>query len=116
MYGDAPVDLKESVNWGSELEASAEPPNPLAGPDVWPPTLPGLESGIQPWFDAASACAEDLLRGLAMGAGLEPEHFIQHRDRPLSRGSLQYYPPHPRDAGDDRFGVAPHPGPRCGGR
>ena len=63
---------------------------------------------MRPWFEGASACAEDLLRGFAVGAGLDPEHFIRHRDRPLSRGSLQYYPPHPRDAGEDRFGVAPH--------
>ena len=37
-----------------------------------------------------------------------PSTLIRLRDRPLSRGSLQYYPPHPRDAGGDRFGVAPH--------
>ena len=114
MYDDALPDLKESFNWGGEpepepeLEAGAKRPNPLAGPNVWPAAAPGLKPGVQPWFDAASACAEDLLRGFALGAGLDPEHFIRHRDRPLSRGSLQYYPPHPHDAGDDRFGVAPH--------
>ena len=114
MHDDALPDLKESFNWGVEPEPESEfgaglaPPNPLAGPNVWPAALPALEPGLRPWFDAASACAEDLLRGFASGAGLDPEHFIRHRDRPLSRGSLQYYPPHPRDAGADRFGVAPH--------
>ena len=124
MYDDAKPDLKESFNWGIEVEAEAEGkaeteagagngagaarPNPLAGPNVWPAAAPGLAPGVRPWFDRASACAEDLLRGFAVGAGLDPEHFIRHRDRPLSRGSLQYYPPHPRDAGEDRFGVAPH--------
>ena len=108
MHDDALPDLKESFNWGLEHEAGAEEPNPLAGPNVWPAAAPELRPGVQPWFDAASACAEDLLRGFALGAGLDPEHFIRNRDRPLSRGSLQYYPPHPRDAGGDRFGVAPH--------
>ena len=108
MYDDALPDLKESFNWGLEIEAGPEGPNPLAGPNVWPDAAPGLRPGVQPWFDAASACAEDLLRGFALGAGLDPEHFIRHRDQPLSRGSLQYYPPHPRDTSGDRFGVAPH--------
>ena len=108
MYDEALPDLKESFNWGVEPEAGAEESNPLAGPNVWPAAAPGLGTGVRPWFEAASACAEDLLRGFAIGAGLDPEHFIRHRDRPLSRGSLQYYPPHPRDGGDDRFGVAPH--------
>ena len=114
MYDDALPDLKESFNWGLEPEpepeagAGAASPNPLAGPNVWPPAFPGLETGLQPWFAAASACAETLLRGFALGAGLDREHFIRHRERPLSRGSLQYYPPHPRDTGGDRFGVAPH--------
>ena len=110
MYDDAPTDIKESFNWGVELELEpgAARPNPLAGPNVWPAAAPGFKRGVYPWFDAASACAEYLLRGFALGAGLDPEHFIRHRDQPLSRGSLQYYPPHPRDAGDDRFGVAPH--------
>ena len=112
MYDDALPDLKESFNWGAELadgiEAGAAGPNPLAGPNVWPAALPELRPSLEPWFEAASACAEDLLRGFALGAGLDSEHFIRHRDRPLSRGSLQYYPPHPPDAGGERFGVAPH--------
>ena len=145
MYDDALPDLKESFNWGVEVEFEAEVEdnaetevegkagtdagteaeteggagnagngagaarsNPLAGPNVWPSSHPRLKPSLLPWFEAASACAEDLLRGFALGAGLDPEHFIRHRDRPLSRGSLQYYPPHPRDAGGDRFGVAPH--------
>ena len=108
MYDDALPDIKESFNWGVELERGAACPHPLTGPNVWPAADPGLKPGVYPWFEAASACAEDLLRGFALGAGLDPEHFIRHRDQPLSRGSLQHYPPHPPDAGADRFGVAPH--------
>ena len=112
MYDGARLDLKESFNWGVELdgEAGAESPsaNSLLGPNVWPAAMPALKPSVYPYFEAASACAEDLLRGFALGAGLDPEHFIRLRDRPLSRGSLQYYPPQPEDAAEDQFGVAPH--------
>lgn len=109
MYDDARPDLKESFNWGVERnDGMARPSNPLLGPNVWPPGMPSLRDAVYPFFAAASACAEDLLRGFALGAGLDPLHFIPHRDWPLSRGSLQYYPPPPPDAGEDRFGVAPH--------
>ena len=70
--------------------------------------MPALRDCVYPYFEAASACAEDLLRGFALGAGLDPEHFIRLRDRPVSRGSLQYYPPQPDGAAADQFGVAPH--------
>ena len=116
MYDDARLDLKESFNWGIELDgvdgvahdSEAPPTNPLLGPNEWPAAMPELEASVYPYFEAASACAEDLLRGFALGAGLDAEHFIRLRDRPVSRGSLQYYPPQPDGAGEDQFGVAPH--------
>ena len=109
MYDDARPDIKESFNWGVEGDDDGErPSNPLLGPNVWPSAMPSLRSGVYPFFEAASACAEDLLRGFALGAGLDAEHFIRRRRWPLSRGSLQYYPPPPPEAGEDRFGVAPH--------
>ena len=91
---------------GPDIETP--PANPLLGPNVWPAAMPALKPSVHPYFEAASACAEDLLRGFALGAGLDAEHFIRLRDRPVSRGSLQYYPPQPDGAGEDRFGVAPH--------
>ena len=116
MYDDAKLDLKESFNWGIELDGvsggehdpETPPANPLLGPNEWPAAMPELKSSVYPYFEAASACAEDLLRGFALGAGLDAEHFIQFRDRPVSRGSLQYYPPQPEGAEEDQFGVAPH--------
>ena len=124
MYDDAKLDLKESFNWGIEFggerdgeldgkpgvepDAEAAPANPLLGPNEWPAAMPELRASVYPYFEAASACAEDLLRGFALGAGLDAEHFIRLRDRPVSRGSLQYYPPQPAGAEEDQFGVAPH--------
>ena len=90
MYDGARLDLKESFNWGIELDGGsgtdAPPTNPLLGPNVWPAAMPALKPSVHPYFEAASACAEDLLRGFALGAGLDAEHFIRHRDRPVSRG------------------------------
>ena len=111
MYDDARADLKESFNWGLELgeadlEAAAD--NPLLGPNRWPPSLPELRRAVHPYFEAASSCAIDLLRGFAITAGRDPAFFVQHADRPISRGSLQYYPPQPADAEETQFGVAPH--------
>ena len=116
MYDDAKLDLKESFNWGIEFDGTdgvehdseAQPANPLLGPNEWPPAMPELKTNVYPYFEAASACAEDLLRGFALGAGLDAEHFVRLRDRPVSRGSLQYYPPQPEGAEEDQFGVAPH--------
>ena len=98
MDDDARLDIKESFNWGIESGAEAAPTNPLLGPNVWPAAMPQFKTSVYPYFEAASACAEDLLRGFALGAGLDAGHFIGHRDRPVSRGSLQYYPPPPADA------------------
>ena len=116
MYDDARLDHKESFNWGVELDdvsgvehdPGAAPANPLLGPNVWPAAMPELKAGVYPYFEAASACAENLLRGFALGAGLDAEHFIRFRDRPVSRGSLQYYPHQPDGSEVDQFGVAPH--------
>ena len=111
MHDCAEVDLKESFNWGMELAPetfSRDTLNPLLGPNRWPPNLSSLATSVIPFFNAASACAEDLLRGFAIGVGLSPEFFIAARDRPVSRGSLQYYPPQPRDVVEPRFGVSAH--------
>jgi len=105
---DPKGDTGAGADAGNDAGIGPEPTNPLIGPNVWPAALPELRASVYPYFEAASACAEDLLRGFALGAGLDPEHFIRHRDRPVSRGSLQYYPPPPDGAAEDQFGVAPH--------
>ena len=64
MYDDARLDLKESFNWGIELDGisgvapdpGTAPANPLLGPNVWPAAMPELKAGIYPYFEAASGC------------------------------------------------------------
>lgn len=110
MHDDAAVDLKESFNFGIELssEVMAEASTRLLGPNLWPPTMPELRRAIYPFFDAATHCAEALLRGFALAGGHAPDAFTRQNDQPVSRGSMQYYPPRPDDAAPDRFSLAPH--------
>ena len=113
MYDDAKVDLKESYNFGQELDENhrADPrvaTNGLLGPNEWPASLPAFRPSMCAYYQAATTCAEDLLRGFAMAAGLPEDAFISKRDLPISRGSLQYYPPRPADAADDHFNLAAH--------
>ena len=111
MYDGARLDLKQSFNFGLEPvpgPGEGEADNPLLGPNPWPPAMPELKPALRPWFEAASACAEDILRGFAAAAGLPLDTFTTHADRPVSRGSLQYYPPQPEHLGEEQFGVAAH--------
>ena len=111
MYDDANVDLKESYNFGVELDAGAlarHTDNVLLGPNRWPAFMPELRDAVYPYFEAASACAEALLRGFAIAGGHAADVFTRTSDLPVSRGSLQYYPPRPDDLPGDRFSLAPH--------
>lgn len=111
MYDNAKVDLKESFNWGIELteaELADESRNSLLGPNRWPEFLPELKRSVYPYFEAASACAVDLLRGFAWAAELPEDTFVGCSDRPVSRGSLQYYPPQPAGLEQPRLGLASH--------
>ena len=110
MYDDAELDLKESFNFGAELDADElnTEHHTLLGPNEWPDFLPELQAAIYPYYEAATTCAEALLRGFAIAAGLPERTFYQNNDRPVSRGSLQYYPPLPTDSKPGRFSLAAH--------
>jgi len=60
------------------------------------------------YFDAAHVLGRRLLDAFAVALGTEINHFTERFDRPVSRGSLIFYPPQPPDLGADQFGVAPH--------
>jgi isopenicillin N synthase-like dioxygenase len=111
MYDDAHVDLKESYNFGIDLDDATlarHTDNGLLGRNEWPAYMPALREALYPYFEAASACAETLLRGFALGAGKPADVFTRSSDLPITRGSLQYYPPRPDDLSDDHFSLAPH--------
>ncbi len=111
MYERAKVDLKESFIWG--LDVPADDPdyvsgNRMIGPNRWPEFMPEMRAVLNEYLDASHECAKLLLRALAVGVNAPEDTFVRHFKKPISRGSLVYYPPQPPDAGDQQFGVAPH--------
>ena len=109
MQDDAKVDLKESFLWGHQDQSGRTPEDhPLRGANRWPAALPSLEPLAMRYFAAAHEVAHHLMRGFALGLGLDEGFFLKTIDRPLSRASAVYYPPQPPDLGPEQFGVGPH--------
>ena len=111
MYDKARVDLKESFIWGRDVAAD-DPDyfagNRMIGPNRWPASLPELYPALNRYFDATHTCARMLLRALAVSIDAPEDYFCRHMTKPISRGSLVFYPPQDPDAEADQFGVAPH--------
>lgn len=111
MYGNTKPDLKESFVWG--LDIAADDPDYTAGgrrlaPNRWPDFMPELRPAMNAYMTAVQACGERLLRAFAASLDIDPDYFVRHIDKPVSRGSLIYYPPQPPDSGADQFGVGAH--------
>ena len=109
MYDKAKVDLKESFIWGDEVTAEETAGSAaMRGPNQWLDSMPAMRATLNEYFVAANECGRVLFRGFAAALGLELDHFTRQFDRPISRGSLIFYPPQPPDLGEEQFGVAPH--------
>jgi len=109
MDDDAKSDLKESFIWGYQDANGATPKDhPLRGANNWPGFMPELETHAMGYFEQAHDLAHLLMRGFAIGLGLEEDFFLRSADAPLSRASFVYYPQQPENAGADQFGVGPH--------
>ena len=111
MYGSVEADLKESFIWG--LDIPPDDPDFVAGgrllaPNRWPEFLPGMRETLTDYFDAAQACGTRLLRAFATGLKIDSEHFLKDFDKPVSRGSLIYYPSDPPRLRGEHYGSAPH--------
>lgn len=109
MHNDALPDLKESFVWGYEDEAGHTPEDhALRGANQWPAAMPMLRHSALAFSDQADQLARHLLRGFAIGLGLEPSFFLTQSERPMSRAASVYYPPQSTGGGDAAYGVAPH--------
>ncbi len=111
LDGDAETDRKESFVWGLELgpdDPDVAAGKPLIGPNRWPDDMPEMRPPVYAWFEAAGACARNVLKGLAVGLGLPAGYFAGRFAKPLARGSLVRYPPQPEGAGGRSFGTAAH--------
>ena len=108
---DADTDRKESYVWGLELgedDPDVRDGKPLMGPNQWPQDMPEMRTALYGWYEAALGCARTILRVLAVGLDLPEPFFVARFAKPLARGALVYYPPHPVQADARTFGVAAH--------
>jgi isopenicillin N synthase-like dioxygenase len=109
MADKAKADLKESFIWGHPMDRTgSDSLHSLQGPNQWPASVPLLADVAMDYFDAAHQVAYQLMKGFALGLGLNEDFFLQQTLAPLSRASFVYYPPQPEHSGEDQFGVAPH--------
>ena len=109
MQDDAKADLKESFIWGWEDDSGALPDDhPLRGSNRWPAAPVEMQDAAMAYFHAAHDVAHHLMRGFALGLGLDEHFFLKTANHPLSRASFVYYPAQPPEMGADQFGVGPH--------
>ncbi len=103
MASRAKPDLKESFIWGVDQPGPDGIP-----PNRWPDFLPELRNVLNDFLAAGSQVGWSLLRAFATALAVAPDSFARTIDRPISRGSILYYPPQPPDMGADQFGVSSH--------
>ena len=111
MADYAQPDLKESFVWGLEVapdDPALTPDNPFLCPNNWPAQMPALKDAVYPYYEAALACGQRLMRAFAAGMALPEDTFVRNWRRPIARGSIVYYPPQPPVLGQEHFGVSPH--------
>ncbi len=109
MGDGAKPDLKESFIWGYQDSAGkVEKDHSLRGDNQWPDFLPQMENHAMAYFEQAHKVAHHLMRGFALGLNLDEGFFLKTCSHPLSRTSFVYYPPQPKEMGQQQFGVGAH--------
>lgn len=111
MYEAKHPDYKEFFSIGLELpedDADVVAGEPLRGPNNWPVDRPAFRVALSAYYEALGALGADLLRCIAVSLDAEPEFFAARYKKRLQRTQIIYYPPHPVNAADEQFGLAPH--------
>lgn len=111
MKGATKPDYKEFFQIGLELgtdDPDVQAGQALRGPNQWPMKPDAFRPAMEAYFAEVAACGDALLRGVALGLGIDPGFFQPHYTKPLQRTQAVYYPPQPEDLGPEQFGVAPH--------
>lgn len=111
MHRGAKPDLKESYLYGNDLPESdpdVQAGRPLMGPNRWPVGLPSMKLAADAYYTGIHQCGLQLLRVFARALDLPADYFTPFYDKPLTRGSLLYYPPQPPAMGPDQYGVSAH--------
>ncbi len=107
-------DLKEGLYFGTELTADhprVRAATPLHGANLFPVDPPGLRPAVLAWLDALTTLAHQLMRGIALGLGLDADWFARHPTAdPTVLFRIFRYPPVEAVPGADPagWGVAEH--------
>jgi isopenicillin N synthase-like dioxygenase len=101
-------DRKEGLYFGTELSPNdprVRAGRPLHGPNLFPPEPAGLRATVLEWLDAMTVLGHTLMRGVAIGLGLDADWFATHlTDDPTILLRIFHYPP-----GDESgWGVGEH--------
>jgi isopenicillin N synthase-like dioxygenase len=104
-------DRKEGVYFGAELgsdDARVRAGTPLHGPNLFPAALPELRHAVLGYLDAMTSLGHAILRGLALGLGLDAGWFhVNLTADPLVLFRIFRYPPE-ADLVAPSWGVAEH--------
>jgi isopenicillin N synthase-like dioxygenase len=97
-------DMKEGLYFGQELPPSD---TPLHGPNLFPARPEGLRAAVLEYIDVVTALGHELLRGMAIGLGLDGDWFDRNLTAdPLVLFRIFHYPA--LGATDDRWSVGEH--------
>ncbi len=98
---ETPPDLKETFSIGSQEQLPTRGVSDAAAafvlsPSLWPAALPGMERVMRTYYDALAVLVERVMSLMALGLGLDADHFVPYIDRHTSALRLLHYP----DLGD----------------
>jgi isopenicillin N synthase-like dioxygenase len=90
-------DRKEGIYFGAELpadDARVRAGRPLHGPNLFPSAPAGLRRAVLDYMDALTALGQTVMRGIALGLGLDREWFARGLTaEPVILFRIFHYPP-----------------------
>jgi len=81
--------------------------NSLAGVNKWP-VLDGFHTIVTSYLEQVEKLSNELVPVLSFAIGSDPYLFDEHFKSPSWFFRLMSYPPHPMDAVENLYGIAPH--------
>lgn len=102
---NANPDYKQVFDCGFEVEGSDLR---TYAPNQWPDIPRDFQVTIENYYVRALAFSSDLLAAIAAAIGEDAAYFRSQFDQPMALLRGNYYPPRPKDAGADDFGIATH--------
>jgi isopenicillin N synthase-like dioxygenase len=94
------------IYFGTELPTAD--PRPMHGPNLFPTSVPGMQSAVLGYMNACTALGHLLVRAIAASLQLNASHFGEQFREPLGLFRIFNYPPHDPKYGDESYGVGEH--------